>query len=95
MRELNDEKMTHPLVYKVAPGMMGDLTKARAEVAQWLVRCESESERLLYRSFGAELGAVQRRMKLRPQPPSLEEVEIALTCVLALLKRAEQPQLNA
>ena len=72
--------------------MMGDLADARAQVAQWLVSCEDEKERFLYRSFGAELGAVQRRMKLRPQPPSLEEVEIALTCVLALLKRAEAPR---
>ena len=69
--------------------MMGDLTGVRTEVAEWILDCPDERDRLLYRSFGTELGAVQRRMKLRSKPPSLEEVEIALTCVLALLRRAE------
>jgi hypothetical protein len=64
-------------------------------VAEWILRCECERERQVLRGFGAELGAVQRRIRCRQQPPTSEEIEIALTCVMALVGRkvsaAERP----
>ena len=36
------------------------------------------------RRFGAELRAVKARIERRPQPPTQEEVEIALIALLAL-----------
>jgi hypothetical protein len=46
-----------------------------------------DAERAAFRFFGAELGAVQRRIRSRAAPPTAEEVEIALTAVLALVNR--------
>lgn len=79
--------MTHPLVSRLAPMMDGDLQSLHQIVAQWVLSSPSDSERAALRYFGAELGAVQRRIQLRQEPPTAEEIEIALTAVFALVKR--------
>ncbi len=86
--------MTHPLVSALAPMMDGELDRLHRIVAEWVLQSETEGERATLRYFGAELGAVQRRIRLRSEPPTAEEIEIALTAVLALVQRktrAEQP----
>lgn len=67
--------------------MDGDLQSLHQIVAQWVLSSPSDSERAALRYFGAELGAVQRRIQLRQEPPTAEEIEIALTAVFALVKR--------
>lgn len=67
--------------------MHGNVDELRAIVAEWVLRAQNDSERARYRRFGAELGAVQRRMNARATPPTEEEVEIALTAVLAISGR--------
>jgi DNA topoisomerase IB len=79
--------MTHPLVSAIAPMMNGELDHLHRIVAQWVMQSETEKERAVLRYFGAELGAVQRRIRLRTEPPSEEEIEIALTAVMALVHR--------
>jgi len=79
--------MTHPLVSEIAPMMDGELDHLHRIVAEWVLQSQTESERAALRYFGAELGAVQRRIRLRPEPPSAEEIEIALTAVFALVNR--------
>lgn len=79
--------MTHPLVSTLAPMMDGELDHLHRIVAEWVLQSQTESERATLRYFGAELGAVQRRIRLRSQPPSSEEIEIALTAVFALVNR--------
>lgn len=64
-----------------------DLEELHVIVAQWVVETNDELERARYRVFGSELGAVQRRISARSSPPSREEIEIALTAVLALSGR--------
>jgi hypothetical protein len=64
-----------------------DIEELHAIVAQWVVEANDELERARYRVFGSELGAVQRRISARSSPPSREEIEIALTAVLALSGR--------
>jgi hypothetical protein len=88
------QKMTHPLVSRLAPMMNGDLQLVHRLVAQWVLESPTEEERAVLRYFGAELGAVQRRIKRRSEPPTEEEIEIALTAVLALVhrKRVKKPQ---
>ena len=56
-------------------------------VAEWVIRERSERERARYRLFGAELRAVKARIQARPAPPTQEEVEIALTALLAIAGR--------
>lgn len=82
--------MTHPLVTRLAPMMDGDLGQLRAIVAEWVLCTECEKQRAALRAFGSELGAVQRRIRNRPVPPTCEEIEIALTAVLALAGRRTQ-----
>ncbi|MCC6666413.1 MAG: hypothetical protein IT375_21855 [Polyangiaceae bacterium] len=79
--------MTHPLAHRLATLMDRDLEELHAIVAQWVVETNDELERARYRVFGSELGAVQRRISARSSPPSREEIEIALTAVLALSGR--------
>lgn len=79
--------MTHPLVSALAPMMDGELDHLHRIVAEWVLQSGSERERATFRYFGAELGAVQRRIRLRTEPPTAEEIEIALTAVLALVQR--------
>lgn len=67
--------------------MNGNVEELRAIVAEWVLLASTEAERARYRRFGAELGAVQRRMQARSTPPTEEEVEIALTAVLAISGR--------
>jgi hypothetical protein len=67
--------------------MHGNVDELRAIVAEWVLNAPSDVERARYRHFGAELGAVQRRMNARSTPPTEEEVEIALTAVLAISGR--------
>ena len=84
--------MTHPLVSRLAPMMSGELSLLHREVARWVLESPTEAERNALRFFGAELGAVQRRIARRMEPPTEEEIEIALTAVLALVhRRAERP----
>lgn len=77
----------HPLVSRLAPLMNGDLSVLHQEVARWVLESPTEAERNALRYFGAELGAVQRRIRRRVEPPTEEEIEIALTAVLALVHR--------
>lgn len=79
--------MTHPLVSSIVDLMHGDLENVHRVVAQWVLSSPCDAEKAKLRYFGAELGAVQRRMKCRQAPPTREEVEIALTAVLALVSR--------
>jgi len=79
--------MTHPLVSRLAPIIGGDLVLLHRIVAEWVLLSPCDTERATLRSFGAELGAVQRRIQLRTEPPTEEEIEIALTAVLALANR--------
>lgn len=79
--------MTHPLASRLAPLMNRDLDELHAIVAEWVVGEPDDHERARYRVFGAELGAVKRRISARRAPPSREEIEIALTAVLALSGR--------
>jgi hypothetical protein len=77
----------HPLVSRLAPLMNEDLSILHQEVARWVLESPTEAERNALRYFGAELGAVQRRIRRRVEPPTEEEIEIALTAVLALVHR--------
>ena len=79
--------MPHPLATHLAPLMDQDVDDLRAIVAHWVVNESNEIERYRYRRFGAELRAVKDRIAARPQPPSEEELEIALTALLALSGR--------
>lgn len=79
--------MAHPLAQYLAPLMDQDLDELRAIVARWVVEAPTELERNRYRLFGAELGAVQRRIQARSTPPTQEEIEIALLVVLAISGR--------
>lgn len=83
--------MPHPLAQRLAPLMDQDLDSLRAIVAQWVIEAPSELERARYRLFGAELGAVQRRIQARATPPTQEEIEIALLAVLAITGRQVAP----
>lgn len=79
--------MTHPIVSRLVPMMGGDLVPLHRMVAECVLNSPCDIERAALRTFGAELGAVQRRIQLRPEPPTEEEIEIALTAVLALANR--------
>ncbi|MBI3202560.1 MAG: hypothetical protein HYZ29_13550 [Myxococcales bacterium] len=79
--------MTHPLAHRLAPIIDRDLDELHAIVAKWVVEANDDLERARYRVFGSELGAVQRRISARHSPPTREEIEIALTAVLALSGR--------
>lgn len=79
--------MTHPLATQLAPIMDRDVHELRGIVAEWVVSESSAHERARYRTFGAELGKVQMRISKRPAPPTEEEIEIALTALLALSGR--------
>jgi len=80
-------QLTHPLVSRLAPLMNGELGPLHQLVAECVLQSPTDRERSILRYFGAELGAVQRRIRLRTEPPTKEEVEIALTAVLALMHR--------
>jgi hypothetical protein len=77
----------HPLASHLAPLIDRDVDELRSIVAHWVVSESSESERARLRRFGAELRAVKARIAARPTPPSEEEIEIALTALLALAGR--------
>jgi hypothetical protein len=79
--------MPHPLASHLAPIIDRDVDELRAIVAEWVVNESSEEERARYRRFGAELRALKARVQARPQPPSEEEIEIALTALLAIAGR--------
>ncbi|MBK7583552.1 MAG: hypothetical protein IPI67_25590 [Myxococcales bacterium] len=67
--------------------MNHELVELHCIVAEWVLDESDEHERARYRVFGSELSAVQRRISARPSPPTHEEIEIALTAVLALSGR--------
>lgn len=79
--------MAHPLARHLAPLMDQNLDDLRAIVARWVVEAPTDLDRARYRLFGAELGAVQRRIQARATPPTQEEIEIALLAVLAISGR--------
>jgi hypothetical protein len=79
--------MTHPLASQLAPIMDRDVHELHGIVAEWIVSESSEHERARYRTFGSELSKVQARISARPAPPTEEEIEIALTALLALSGR--------
>jgi hypothetical protein len=79
--------MPHPLATHLAPIIDQDVDQLRSIVAQWVINEASELERARYRRFGAELRALKRRLEARPVFPSEEEIEIALTALLALSGR--------
>ncbi|HEX9618846.1 MAG TPA: hypothetical protein VF989_01860 [Polyangiaceae bacterium] len=76
--------MAHPLACHLAPLIDRDVDELRQIVAHWVISESCEQERARYRRFGAELRAVKRRIEARPTPPTEEEIEIALTALLAL-----------
>jgi len=79
--------MAHPLAARLAPMMNRDVEDLHRIVAEWVIRERNERERARYRRFGAELRAVKARIQARPAPPTEEEVEIALTALLAIAGR--------
>lgn len=72
----------------LSANMGGDLDRLHAIVATYVIGASTEQERAVLRHFGSELGAVQRRIARRPEEPTQEEIEIALTAVYALSRRA-------
>jgi hypothetical protein len=86
--------MAHPLASHLAPLIDEDLAELRSIVARWIMAEQSEGERARYRRFGAELRAVKGRIARRTVPPSEEEVEIALTAVLALAGRRQEASIR-
>ncbi len=86
--------MPHPLAAHLAPLIDEDLESLRTIVAHWVVNATTPEERARYRRFGVELSALKRRIAARTEPPSEEEVEIALTALLALAGRAEQGEVR-
>jgi hypothetical protein len=84
---ITSAQMTHPLASQLAPIMNRDVEELRSIVAEWVVSEANEHERARYRMFGAELSKVQARISKRPAPPTEEEIEIALTALLALSGR--------
>ena len=78
----------HPLAARLAPLIYDDVASLRTIVAGWVVNATSADERARYRRFGAELSALKRRIAARSEPPSEEEIEIALTALLALAGRS-------
>jgi hypothetical protein len=80
--------MSHPLASHLAPLMENkEIDELHSIVAQWVITAPNEFERARYRAFGAELRKVKTRIEARPEPPTQEEIEIALTAVLALAGR--------
>jgi hypothetical protein len=79
--------MAHPLATQLAPIMHRDVEELRQIVAHWVIEESSERERARYRSFGANLSELKRRISVRAQPPTEEELEIALTVLLVLAGR--------
>jgi hypothetical protein len=86
--------MPHPLATHLAPIIDEDLDRLRTIVAQWVVNATTQEERALYRKFGVELSALKRRIAARNQPPSEEEVEIAITALLALAGRESREEVR-
>jgi hypothetical protein len=82
---------THPLASHLAPLMNRDVQELHSIVAQWVMQAPNDFERARYRVFGAELRKVQVRISKRPAPPTEEEIEIALTALLALAGRRVRP----
>lgn len=76
--------MTHPLVSRLAPLMNHDVEELHGIVAEWVVSSPDDAERARLRAFGSELGKVKARIGARPAPPTQEEIEIALTALLAV-----------
>jgi hypothetical protein len=81
--------MAHPLATQLAPLIDRDVNELRQIVARWIVNEPSERERARLRMFGAELRAMKLRIQRRATPPSEEEIEIALTAMLALAGRTQ------
>lgn len=79
--------MIHPLASRLAPLMHRDVQELHAIVAEWVLDSADELDRARLRAFGSELGKVQARIGARTSPPTQEEIEIALTAVLALSGR--------
>lgn len=82
--------MHHPLARHLAPIIDHDLEELRFIVARWVVSESCEIERARYRRFGAELSALKRRIEARSTPPTEEEIEIAITALLALAGRRHE-----
>lgn len=76
--------MPHSLARQLAPIIGHDVRRLHEIVAHWVINESDETERARYRRFGAELRAVKQRVERRSIPPTDEEVEIALTALLAL-----------
>ena len=87
MRGARLATMPHPLASHLAPLIDRDVDELRRIVAHWVVSESREEERARYRRFGAELRALKKRIQARSTPPSEEEIEIALTALLALAGR--------
>ncbi|MEZ4225183.1 MAG: hypothetical protein R3B13_29800 [Polyangiaceae bacterium] len=77
--------MPHPLATQLAPIIDLDVPELQSIVARWVVNESDELERARYRAFGADLRGLKERILARPNPPSEEEVEIAITAMLALV----------
>jgi hypothetical protein len=69
--------------------MNNDVEELRQVVARWVINESSEAERARLRMFGAELRAMKTRIQRRPTWPSEEELEIALTAMLAIAGRSQ------
>jgi hypothetical protein len=87
--------MTHPLANELAPLMDREVGELHEIVARWVLAEQDGLQRARYRAFGSELRAVKARIQARTEPPTQEEVEIALTALLVLAGRragvASQP----
>lgn len=81
--------MAHPLASRLAPEMHRELEELRSIVAEWVILERDERERARYRLFGAELRALKDRIRARSVPPTEEELEIAITAMLAIVGRQQ------
>jgi hypothetical protein len=86
--------MPHPLASHLAPLIDREVGELQAIVAHWVVSEPDEFERARYRSFGSELRALKVRIERRPTRPSDEEIEIALTALLAVVGRRVRTMLS-
>jgi hypothetical protein len=84
--------MAHPLAAHLAPLIDREIAELHQIVARWVINETDEFERARYRSFGSELRAVKARISARNEPPTEEEIEIALTALLALAGRRVAPE---
>lgn len=76
---------TDPMAVQMAQLLVGsDLEELEEIVARWTKDAPSERDRHYYRQFGSKLLELKRQLSTLPEPPSREDLEVALTMMLKL-----------